>query len=506
MRKNLVYLIGAGPGDPGLITVKGLECIKKADVIIYDYLVSLELINEAKEGSEIIYAGKQGDLHTLEQDDINQLIVSKAREDKVVVRLKGGDPFVFGRGGEEAMFLRENNVPFEVVPGITAAIAAPAYAGIPVTYRGYTSTLGLITGHEDPAKGESDIRWDKISAGMGTLAFYMGIKNLPYIVKQLVENGMSADIPVAVIRWGTTARQEVVTGTLADIVEKAKGIRPPAITIVGEVVKLREKLNWYEEKPLFGKTIIVTRSRDQASEFSEQLIVLGARVIEFPTINIAEPDDLRPMDDAVRNPEAFDWIIFTSVNGVDAFFDRLLKLKKDIRDLKGIRICAIGPATARRIEGLRLRVDCQPPKYVAESVVEELKKTQQIAGKRFLLPRADIARSYLPEALRGLGACVTEVVAYKTIIAQPRNVKITDILRDGGVDIITFTSSSTVRNFVEIVGKGDVLAINNRVRFASIGPITTNTARELGINISIEAVEHTIPGLVEAILDEIAVP
>lgn len=501
MDKCLVYLVGAGPGDPGLITAKGLDCIRKADVIIYDYLVCMELINEAREAAEKIYVGKQGGDHTMEQDEINQLIVKKAKEDKIVVRLKGGDPFVFGRGGEEAVFLSENNIPFEIVPGITAAVAAPAYAGIPVTYRKYTSTFGLVTGHEDPTKPETDIPWDKISSGMGTLAFYMGIKNLPYIVKQLIENGRPEETPVAVIRWGTTARQETVVGTLADIVEKAKTIRPPAITIVGEVVKLRERLNWYENKPLFGKTILVTRSRDQASEFSERLTRLAARVIEFPTINIAEPDDFKPMDDAIKEIGLFDWLIFTSVNGVDAFFNRLFKLDKDIRDLKGVKICAIGPATAEKIKDLHLKVDCQPPKYVAESVVEELKRLQEVKDKRFLIPRADIARSYLPEALKAIGAYVREVVAYKTILAEPRDLKIVDSLKDGEIDLVTFTSSSTVRNFVKMIGKGNLsAAINNKVQFASIGPITTDTAKELGINIAVEAKEYTIPGLVDAIV------
>lgn len=502
MDNGVVYLVGAGPGDPGLITVKGLECIRQGDVIIYDYLVNISLINEAKNDSEVIYVGKQGSSHTLEQDEINRLIVEKAKENKIVVRLKGGDPFVFGRGGEEAVFLWENKVPFEIVPGVTAAIATPAYAGIPVTFRGYTSTFALVTGHEDPAKPDSDIAWDKISTGIGTLAFYMGVRNLPFIVKQLTDHGRSKDTPVAVIRWGTRTRQETVVGTLANIVEKAKAIKAPAITIVGEVVDLREKLNWFEKKGLFGKTIVVTRSRDQASEFSEKLINLGAEVIEFPTINIVKPDDFEPLDDEIRNLEATDWLIFTSVNGVDAFFSRILELDKDIRELKGIKICAIGPATAQRIANLRLRVDCRPPKYVAESIVDELKRMGEIKDRKFLIPRADIARSYLPDELRSFGARVSDIVAYKTIIAEPRDLRIVDRLRNGEINIVTFTSSSTVRNFVKIIGKENIDAVDNNVKFASIGPITTKTAGELGINIGIEAREYTIPGLVDALLRE----
>ncbi|MBT6047262.1 MAG: uroporphyrinogen-III C-methyltransferase, partial [Candidatus Scalindua sp.] len=286
MKNKIVYLVGSGPGDPGLITVKGLECIKKADVIVYDYLVNSVLLRNARKDVELIYVGKKGNQHTMEQDDINQLLVDKANENKIVTRLKGGDPYVFGRGGEEAIVLRENNILFEVVPGITAAIASPNYAGIPVTHRTCTSTFGLITGHEDPTKDQSDVDWEKLSTGLGTLTFYMGIKNLPNIVNQLVKHGRSADTPVAVIRWGTTTHQETVTGTLSTIVEIAKDIKPPAITIVGEVVNLRDQLNWFESRPLFGKTIIVTRSRDQASIFSDQLIELGANVLEYPTINI----------------------------------------------------------------------------------------------------------------------------------------------------------------------------------------------------------------------------
>ncbi len=503
MNRSIVYLVGAGPGDPGLITIKGMACIKKADVIIYDHLVNTSLLKEAKNEADIIYVGKQGNKHTMEQEDINRLIVNKAKEDKIVARLKGGDPFVFGRGGEEAVFLKENNIPFEIVPGITAAVATPAYAGIPVTHRSCTSTFGLITGHEDPTKEQSEIDWEKISTGIGTLTFYMGVKNLPNIVEQLIKHGRSKDTPVAVIRWGTTPAQQTVTGTLSNIVEKAKKIKPPAITIVGEVVKLRDQLNWYETKPLFGKTIIVTRSRDQASEFSEKLISLGANVLEFPTISITNPDNFDPLDKGIKRLESTDWIIFTSVNGVDSFFHRLFNLGGDIRDLKGVKICAIGPATAERIKEFRIRVDCQPPKYVAESVVEVFKKIEDLRGKRILMPRADIARSYLPEELQKLGADVTDVVAYKTVVASNGDAAILESLKDGVVDIVTFTSSSTVRNFVKIVGEDNLATFKEKVKFASIGPITTKTAEEMDIEVSIKADEYTIPGLTKAIVERV---
>ncbi len=502
-RNKIVYLVGSGPGDPGLITVKGLECIKKADVIVYDYLVNSVLLRNARKGVELIYVGKKGNQHTMEQDDINQLLVDKANENKIVTRLKGGDPYVFGRGGEEAIVLKDNNIAFEVVPGITAAIATPNYAGIPVTHRTCTSTFGLITGHEDPTKDQSDVDWEKLSTGLGTLTFYMGIKNLPNIVNQLMKHGRSADTPVAVIRWGTTTHQETVTGTLSTIVEIAKDIKPPAITIVGEVVNLRDQLNWFESRPLFGKTIIVTRSRDQASVFSDQLIELGANVLEYPTINITDPDDFGPLDRELENLGSTDWLIFTSVNGVDAFFNRIFELGRDVRELTGVKICSIGPSTTERIKGFHVSIDCQPPKYVAESVIEALKEVEEIKGKRFLMPRTDIARSYIPQELEKLGAEVSDIIAYKTVLATDGDNIVLDKLKDGEVDIVTFTSASTVKNFVKIIGEDNLSAFKDNVQFASIGPITNESAEEMDIEISIKAEEYTIPGLVQAIVEKV---
>jgi len=501
-RKKIVYLIGAGPGDPGLISVKGLECLKKADVVIYDYLSNPRLLVHCRPEAEKIYVGKKGAQHTLEQEDINKLLVEKAAAGNVVARLKGGDPFVFGRGGEEAEALMEAGIPFEVVPGITAAVAAPAYAGIPVTHRDLTSTFALVTGHEDPTKEESAIDWAKLATGVGTLAFYMGVKNLPRIVEKLMKNGRSADTPVAVIRWGTMPEQKTVTGTLADIVERVKEakITAPAITLVGEVVRMREHLNWFEARPLFGKRIVVTRSRAQASEFIEQLEGFGAEAIEMPTIKIADPEDFRPLDTAIDDIESFNWIVFTSVNAVGRFVDRLLQRGRDIRDLKGVKICAIGSATADEIRSYKLRVDLIPPKYVAESIIESLQTSGEIKGKRFLLPRADIARSLLPDEIAKLGGEAIEVDVYRTVLEEEADQQVIERLLSGEIDLVTFTSSSTVRNFAQLVGQDRLDQIKSKTRFASIGPITTQTAKELGIPIHIEASQHDIPGLVEAIL------
>jgi uroporphyrinogen III methyltransferase/synthase len=501
--RKLVYLIGAGPGDPGLISLKGLECLKKADVVVYDYLSNPRLLSHCRPDAEKIYVGKKGSQHTLDQEDINKLLVEKAGADKVVARLKGGDPFVFGRGGEEALALAEAGIRFEVVPGITAAVAAPAYAGIPVTHRDLTSTFALVTGHEDPTKELSAIDWSRVSTGIGTIAFYMGVKNLPRIVEQLVKHGRSPDTPAAVIRWGTKSSQQTVVGTLEDIVRKVKeaGLAAPAITIIGEVVKLRDRLNWFESRPLFGRKIVVTRSRVQASEFVEQIEALGAEAVEMPTIRIADPEDFGPLDAAVDGIETFDWLVFTSVNAVGRFIDRLLEQGRDIRDLKGIKICSIGAATAEEITKYRMRVDLIPPKYVAESVVEALEKTGEVKGKRFLLPRADLARSLLPEEIERLGGEAVEVDAYRTVLEEEADRDIVQRLLDGDIDLVTFTSSSTVRNFVRLVGTERVEKIKSRTRFASIGPVTTQTAKELGIPIHTEAAQHDIPGLLDAITD-----
>ncbi len=504
MSRAKVYLVGGGPGDPGLITLKGLDCIKQADVLVYDYLVDGRLVDEAGEDCERVYMGKKAGEHTLRQEEINDLLVERAKRGKVVVRLKGGDPFVFGRGGEEALALSEAGVEFEVVPGVTAAVAAPAYAGIPLTHRGLTSTLALITGHEDPTKEGSDIDWSSISTGIGTLVFFMGVGNLPGIVKKLVENGRSQDTPVALIRWGTKPCQMTVVGSLRDIVEKVEShdLKPPAVIVVGDVVKLRENLNWFENKPLFGMRILVTRSRDQASELSRRLEDFGALAMEFPTISIKEPHDWRPLDNAIRKIVSFDWIVFTSANGVDKFFLRFFQLVGDIRKLGGIKICAIGPASAERIERRYIKVDLLPESNTSDSIVSAFGKMGNISGLKFLLPRADIAGDFLPDHLRRTGAEVVNVAAYRNVRPERVDDGILALLKEGKVDMMTFASSSTVKNIADIIGKERFKDIINDVKVASIGPVTSRTILELGGKIDIEADENniTIPGLVDAIV------
>ena len=500
MAKGMVYLIGAGPGAPGLITLKAIECIKEADVVVYDYLASKRFLEYASKKAEIIYVGKQGGAHTLPQDEINKLIIKKAQKGKIIARLKGGDPFIFGRGGEEAEEIIQAGIDYEVVPGVTAGVAAAAYAGIPLTHRDFTTTVAFITGHEDPTKEDSNIYWDKISTGIGTLVFYMGIGNLEPNMKKLIENGRSPDTPVALIRWGTTSNQETIIGTIKDIAEKAKqaNFKAPAITVVGGVVSLRDKLRWFDKKPLFGKKIIVTRSREQASDFSVLLEKCGAEPIEFPTIETVPPKDWKEIDRAIKNLPKYDWAIFTSINGVKYFIERLKKQGKDIRELKGIKICAIGPATAKAIEDLGIKVDLLPKEYRAESIITGLGKTK-IKGRRFLLPRALKAREVLPEEIKRLGGKVDVVTAYRTVQPKEKTDEIRKMLREKRVDVVTFTSSSTVENFANMFKRNEVPGILNGTRVACIGPITKDTATKLGIKTDIMPEKYTIPALTEAI-------
>lgn len=500
-KEGIVYLVGAGPGDPGLITVKGLECIKKAEVLVYDRLVSKRLLSYVPKNCEMIYVGKLPDRHTLRQEEINQLLVDKGLAGKVVTRLKGGDPYVYGRGGEEGELLRANGVLFEVVPGITSAIAVPAYAGIPVTHRDCTSSFAIITGHEDPTKTESSIAWDKIATGIGTLVFLMGVANLPLIVKNLLDNGRSATTPVALIRWGTRPEQEVLTGTLADIVARVEeaGFTSPAIIIVGEVVKLRQTLSWFEEKPFFGKRVVVTRSREQASDLSRRIEELGGEAWEFPAIEIIPPLDFTPLDQAIAKITTYQWLIFTSVNGVDAFFSRLRHHGGDIRDLKGAKLCAIGPKTKERLEEMCLRVEYVPSEYRAEAVLAGLRGKLH-PGEKVLLPRADIARAILPETLAAeMGAEVDDVVAYQTIRGGGDASLLKELLAEKMIHYVTFTSSSTVKNFVEMLGVQELPHLLAGVKLVSIGPITSAAARDLGLTIDCEATEYTIEGLVAAL-------
>ena len=496
-----IYLIGAGPGDPGLITVKAAECIKTADVVVYDYLAAPALLSYAREDAEIIYVGKKGGDHTLTQDKINELLAQKGEEGHVVARLKGGDPFIFGRGGEEAEFLIKRSIDFEVVPGVTSAIAAPAYAGIPLTHRDYTSSVSLITGHEDPLKETSSIQWDCFAKSGSTLVFLMGVKNLPNIVTQLTANGKSPQTPVALVRWGTTTQQETVTGTLENIVEKVKEARlkPPAIIVVGEVVSLRENMKWFENKPLFGKKIVVTRARVQASGLVDKLRQLGAHCVEIPTIKVVAPKDNTPLVDAVKSLDRYEWIIFTSVNGVKYFFKTLFAQGLDVRALGNHQFACIGPVTRDELEKFGIISDVLPETYRAESVVEAF-KDRGIDGKKILLPRAMEARTILPEELRNMGADVHEVTAYETQQVSNAKDELMEQLKDGDIDMVTFTSSSTVKNFMALIPEQDRVPLLSEVIHACIGPITEDTAISMGLTPQIVADTYTIDGLVDVIV------
>lgn len=503
-KKGRVFLVGAGPGDPGLLTIKAKECIEKADVLIYDYLANEIFLDYAKKGAELIYVGKKAGAHTKTQEEINSLICEKAHNGMMVVRLKGGDPFIFGRGGEEAQELLKGGVDFEIVPGITSAIAVPAYAGIPLTHRDHTATVAFVTGHEDPSKKKSNIAWDKLATGIGTIVFLMGIRNIANIANKLIENGRSPDTPVAVIRRGTHPEQITVEGNLRDISEivKQAKIKPPGIIIVGDVVGLRQELNWFENKPLFGKKIIVTRAREQASSFLAKLRNLGADCIEFPTIEIIPPEDYTSLDQSIKDLNNYNWLLFTSVNGVKYFFNRLYEKGNDVRSLGDIKVGAIGPKTAEEVKKYGIIPDLIPSEYRAEAVVEEFRKLK--ADKlNILLPRAAKAREILPDELKKMGAHIDVVDAYKTIMPDKKAETICKMLEDGKIDMITFTSSSTVSNFMGMFGdKADKIKTwLANVEIASIGPITSDTANKLDLKITVEPEDYTIDGLTDIIVE-----
>ena len=500
--RGKVYLIGAGPGDPGLLTLKGKRCLEEADVVVYDYLANPRLLRYSRSDAELIFVGKQAGRHTLPQEEIGRLLVEQAKLGKVVARLKGGDPFIFGRGGEEAEDLVAARIPFEVVPGVTAAVAAPAYAGIPLTHRDLTSTVAFITGHEDPTKDAPSIAWDKIATGIGTLVFFMGVGQLPEIAAKLVGHGRSPQTPAAVIRWGTRAEQEVVTGTLEDIAERCRGMKPPALILVGEVVALREKLRWFEAMPLAGKRILITRAREQASAFAAVLEAAGAEVVEFPTISIVPPESWAPLDAAIGRLREYQWVIFTSSNGVRSFRDRLQHAGRDVRDLHGITICAIGPATAAALATLGIRADLVPAEFKAEALLEAIRAVPggtDIRGARVLLARAAEARELLPDELTRRGAQVDVVAAYRTVRSIPEAEPVRAMLRDRNLHAVTFTSSSTVKHFLELVGE-DARDLLRGVVVASIGPITAEAAARRGIVSDIVPENYTIPALAEALI------
>ncbi len=497
---GIVYLVGAGPGDPGLITLRGVECLRRAQVVVYDYLANEQLLNHAPAAAELIYAGKIGGRHNQDQEEINALLVEKGLAGRIVVRLKGGDPFVFGRGGEECEALRAAGVPFEIVPGVTAAVGAAAYAGIPLTHRDYTASVTLVTGQEGKDKDDSSIDWQRLSLGNGTVVFYMGINTLRRNMDRLIEHGRSPQTPVALVRWGTTSGQQVLTGTLADIADRAEtsAFKPPAVTIVGQVVNLRNKLRWFDSRTLFGRKILVTRAADQAGEFAALLAERGATAIECPTIRLVEPLDWAPLDSALAELSGYDWLVLTSGNAVRCFFQRLERLGLDARALGSCRVCAVGPRTAEAIRGHGIRPDLMPADYKAEGVLAEFAK-MKLNNKKVLFPRADLARELVPRELERMGARVDSPVAYRNILPDKLPAEALFALEKRSVDCITFTSSSTVQNLANMLGGDQMLDMLKGVAVASIGPITSKTCRALGLKVDIEPPHYTLAALTDAI-------
>jgi uroporphyrinogen III methyltransferase/synthase len=502
-REGIVYLIGAGPGDPGLITVKGLEKIREADVVVYDYLADPKIIGEASPGAELIYVGKKGADHSAEQPDINTILLEKALQGKSVARVKGGDPFVFGRGGEEAEELAKGGVSFEIVPGVTSAVAAPAYAGIPVTHRDHASCVTFITGHEDPQKPESALDWGNLAANPGSLVFLMGVKNLRRISKSLIAHGKAPETPAALVRWGATPKQVSLVSDLVNIPEKAeeKGISAPAVLIVGDVAGLSNKLSWWEKMPLFGKRVLITRSKSQSAGMAHRISRLAGEPVQFPAIQITDPDDYGPLDDSIGEISHYDWIIFTSVNGVERFFSRFFQLREDIRTMAGPGIGAIGPVTASKLRTLNLKVDILAKEFKAEGLLAEFQR-DEVYGKRFLIPRAQEAREILPEGLEAMGAHVNVVPVYKTVSPEDNDIEsVRGMLQKAQIDAITFTSSSTVTHFVEMLGLDSNPELLGATVLASIGPITSKTLERCGLEAHVEAKEYTMDGLVAALCE-----
>ncbi|QIN85167.1 uroporphyrinogen-III C-methyltransferase [Rubrobacter tropicus] len=479
--------------------------MEQADAVVYDRLAPEALLSYARSDAERIYVGKKpGDDQAMKQDEINRVLVELGRAGKTVVRLKGGDPYIFGRGGEEALELIEAGIPFEVVPGVTSGVAAPAYAGIPVTHRNVSTSVAFITGHEDPTKGRSDVDWKGIANGADTLVLYMGVGRLREISSELIAAGRGPETPVAVVRWGTLPEQRTVTGTLRDIADRVAEakLKPPAITVVGSVVDLRDSgLGWYEKRPLFGRRVVVTRARAQAGELSAELEGLGAEVREFPTIEVRRPEDFGPLDGAIASLDSFDWLVFTSANGVEAFVDRLRHHGSDLRAIpRGAKVAAIGPATAEALERFGLRVDVVPREFRAEALIDAV-ADESLAGKRVLIPRAKVAREILPEKLREAGADVVVPPAYETVPSAEGKDRLVRDLESGRIDCVTFTASSTVDNFVTAFGPDESARLLSGTRVVCIGPITADTVRGHGLRVDAEASEYTIPGLVGAVVD-----
>jgi uroporphyrinogen III methyltransferase/synthase len=504
--KGTVYLVGAGPGDAGLLTLRGAELLARADVVVYDALLNRDLLRLAPPAAEVIYAGKRSKDHAMPQRELNDLLVAKAREGKTVVRLKGGDPYIFGRGGEEAGELAASGVPFEVVPGVSSISAALNYAGMPLTHRDHCSSFTVVTGHDDPEKYGAGVDWAQIAKIPGTKVIIMGVARIRELAAALIENAVPPETPVAMVRWGTTGRQQSIEGTLAtigDMVEKT-GFKPPAVTVIGDVVKLRKTLNWFESRMLFGKRIVVTRTRDQASQLTRRLAELSAEVLEIPTIKIVPTDRKADLADALLELNSYDWLVFTSPNGVTMFFDSFFKAFEDLRDIGGVRIAAVGPATAAKLKELHLKVDLMPDEYLAVKIAAAFAAFESVDNLKILLMRAEVATPELPQALEALGGIVDDVACYKTVP------EIEDIngagarLLEEGADWITFTSSSTVENFHARFDLPALLRRFPEMKLASIGPETSKRIEALGLKVDVEAKPHTIEGLVKALVSQAA--
>ncbi len=504
--RGKVYLIGVGPGDIGLLTIKGLQCLQKAEVVVYDFHVNAQILNYISHDAEFIYAGKRGGHHKMTQDEINNALVEKAKQGKIVCRLKGGDPFVFGRGGEEAEVLVGEGIEFEVIPGVSSSVAAPAYAGIPLTHRDFSSSFAVITGNEAVTKNESSIDWTRLADGFDTLVFLMGIKNIDAISKKLIHHGKPPETPAAVIRWGTRPDQKTIVGKLDNIADRIKEnkIKPPAIMVVGNVVKLRDKLKWYEKKPLFGHRVLITRNY---TEDYRPLQDLGAEIFEFPTIEIVPPEDFKELDTSIKHIEAYNWLIFTSANGFKYFFDRLIENGRDIRELIGIKICAIGTKTAQRIRSHGIKVDLIPEKFNAEGLIKTINKIQNpesriqnLKGMKFLMPRAEVAREIFPQKVRELGGEIDTPATYRAIKQESHAKKLIRFMKEGRVTIATFTSAATFHNFREIVA-GESIYLLKDVVIAAIGPVTKRAIENAGLAVDIMSERATINDMVSAIIE-----
>lgn len=523
-----VYIVGAGPGDIGLLTVKGLKCLQKAEVVVYDLHLNAQVLNYVNHYAEFIYAGKRGGHHTMTQDEINRVMIEKAKQGKIICRLKGGDPFVFGRGGEEAEALSKEGIEFEIVPGVSSAVAAPAYAGIPLTHRLYSSSFAVVPGYEDAAKGETSINWEKLAAGVGTIVFLMTVKNIALVCQRLIENNRNPETPVAVIRWGTRPDQTTIVGNLRNIPDlvKEKDIKPPAVMVIGDVVKLRKHLKWYEKKPLFGQRILVTRKHSGEFELLEEL---GAEIIEFPTIEIAPPITWDELDESIDKIETYNWLIFTSANSIKFFFKRFFERDKDIRELKGIKICAVGSKTALEVKKYGMKVDLVPEEFNAEGLVEafteEAKKmrgsedgkqskdvklstsqlptfsaSQPLSGLKILLPRAEVAREIFPEKVKEMGGEIDIATAYRAVTPEIHGKRLKRFLKEGKISIATFTSAATFNNFMSIMDR-HALELLKGVAIAVIGPVTARAVEKAGLSVNIMPEQATIEAMVQEIIE-----